>query len=73
VNGAVVEIVDPSPSGGYPLVPTRVLINGMDVGPVARHSLSIEAGGDDSMTAVTLTLLPSRLVIRHADPADDVD
>lgn len=68
-RGAHVEIVDPKSTDGYPLVPTQVLINGVDVGFVAKDGVRIDPGGSASLTQVTLTLLPGRLTIRGADEA----
>ncbi len=61
--GAVVEIVEDGESQG-------VLINGTDVGWIAVDSLRVEAGaGGDrkTPTTVTLTLLPSRVIIRSGE------
>ncbi|WP_346010650.1 hypothetical protein [Streptomyces sp. SID5910] len=47
---------------------TRVLVNGVDVGRLAKAP-KINVGVDRTCTTVTLTLVPSRLEIRgeHAD------
>ena len=67
-SGAHVEIVDARATDDGPLVPTRVLINGVDVGYIARDGVKVEPGGSDNTTQVTLTLLPSRVTIRGAEP-----
>ncbi|MFI8084376.1 hypothetical protein ACIF6L_26680 [Kitasatospora sp. NPDC086009] len=48
---------------GEGLVPTLVRVNGVDVGRLAEPP-TVRAGGDDEPTTVTLTLLPSEVVIK---------
>jgi hypothetical protein len=66
VDGAHVEIVDPKARGGV-LAPSRVLINGVDVGLVSSDGVQINVGDSRNITTVTLTLLPSRVTIRSGD------
>lgn len=66
-RGAHIEIVDPTTTSGGPLLPRRVLINGVDVGLVAKDGARIEVGDSQTVTQVVLTLYPSRLTIRSDD------
>ncbi|MGA5035104.1 hypothetical protein ACPB8P_31740 [Streptomyces cellulosae] len=68
-KGGVVEIVDPGAAESGPLVPTRVLINGTDVGLIAEGGVAIDPGdGNGNVATVTLTLLPSRIEIKSCPP-----
>ncbi|MEW1551348.1 hypothetical protein [Streptomyces tsukubensis] len=62
----VLEDTDDTGEGG--VIVTRVLVNGCDVGRLAKAP-RISVGHDRQCTTVTLTLVPSRLEIRgeHAD------
>ncbi|MGR6538893.1 hypothetical protein [Streptomyces rochei] len=65
-QGGIVEIVDPGATDSGPLMPTRVLINGTDVGLIAEGGVKIEAGdGRNDVATVTLTLMPSRIEIKQ--------
>jgi hypothetical protein len=66
-RGALVEIIDRNARSGGPLVPTRVRVNGVDVGYTEAGSLRVNPGGRSTVASVTLTLLPARIVIRAAD------
>ncbi|MFE0353595.1 hypothetical protein ACFW2I_08885 [Streptomyces nigra] len=69
-KGGVVEIVDPEAIESEPLVPTRVLINGTDVGLIAEGGIKVEPGdGNGNVATVTLTLLPSRIEIKPCPPS----
>lgn len=73
MEGAHVEIVDVSlASGGGPLMPSQVLVNGVDVGLVAKGGVRLDTGGIGEATTVTLTLLPQSVVIRSATAPDPV-
>lgn len=66
-RGAVVEIIDPKNKDV--LLPSRVLINGVDVGYTVKGSLRINPGSlpDAEPATVTLTLMPSRIIIRGSE------
>lgn len=61
-QGAVVEIVEPNHEPGEALMPTRVRVNGVDVGELAK--VPKVTMGVDEVTTVTLVLYPSRLEIK---------
>ena len=62
--GALVQIVDPTDdSDRGPLLPSRVLINGTDIGLIAENGIKIDVGDNDSVATCTLTLLPRRIEI----------
>jgi hypothetical protein len=44
-----------------------VRVNGVDVGLVADGGVRLDLGGPESVTVVGLDLMPSKVVIRHAD------
>ncbi len=50
-------------------MPTRVLINGTDVGDIAQDSVIIEPGDRTSPATVALTLMPSRIEIKSRPTA----
>lgn len=68
MRGAHIEIVDPKSFGDDgAIVPTKVLVNGVDVGLVAQDGVHIGSLDGDSITTVTFTLFPSRVTIRGAE------
>jgi len=66
--GAHVVLEEADDTGSDGVVVTRVSINGVDVGRLAKPP-KISVGHDRTCTTLTLTLVPSRLEIRgeHAD------
>lgn len=73
MTGAVVEIIDPSPSGSGVLTPTVVKVNGVDVGWLAEEGLDVDQGDRGSPTRVSIVLLPSRVIIRGAEEGEFPD
>jgi hypothetical protein len=70
MSGADVVLEESNDTGENGVVVTRVTINGVDVGRLAKTpKIDIGTRGNDKITTVTITLLPSRLVIKgeHAD------
>lgn len=67
-KGAHVEIIDPGTTGDNgALTPWKVLVNGIDVGLVAKDGVKFGPLGTDHIFEVTLTLFPSRVTIRGAE------
>lgn len=68
MSGAHVVLVEDDDTGETGVSVTRVLVNGVDVGRLAKAP-KIDVGTDRRCTTVTITLVPSRLEIRgeHAD------
>ncbi|MEU3730022.1 hypothetical protein AB0E81_11515 [Streptomyces sp. NPDC033538] len=68
MSGAHVVLEEADDTGEQGVSITRVIINGVDVGRLAKTP-KINVGTDRRCTTVTLTLVPSRLEIRgeHAD------
>lgn len=69
VGGAHIEIIDTDatgPDSGRFLLPKRVIVNGTDVGRVAENGIHISPGNSDTITTVTITLIPSRIEIKGA-------
>lgn len=60
---ADVEIVQPieGDDNEYPIRPCVVLVNGVDVGYLAKDGLQIDPGGGEKDLTVTLKLLPRRV------------
>ncbi|MFB7115754.1 hypothetical protein [Streptomyces sp. NPDC056291] len=56
-------MVEDEDAGEEGVIVTRVLVNGVDVGKIAKPP-KISVGHDRSCTTVTITLVPSRLEIR---------
>lgn len=68
MRGAHVEIVDPKSFGADgAIVPTKVLVNGVDVGLVSGDGVQIGPLNGDDLVSVTFTLYPSRVTIRGSD------
>lgn len=69
-TGADIEILELTPDGVDPsslpcIKPSRVLINGVDVGLILKDSIVIDPGNrPDRTTKVTLTLQPRSVTIR---------
>lgn len=61
MNGSVIEIIDPHWTKDGVILPTRVLVNGTDVGWIAPYGLSINPGGHTEPLTVTLELMPSEV------------
>ncbi|MEV0444000.1 hypothetical protein AB0I84_44395 [Streptomyces spectabilis] len=61
--GAHVVLEEADDTGEDGVIVTRLLINGVDVGRLAKPP-KIRVGHDRSVTTLTLTLAPSRLEIR---------
>lgn len=71
MDGAVVEIVEPRPPEGLPCIkPSKVLVNGVDVGLVARDGVIVKPIDDDydGVLTVTLVLLARRVEIKAMAP-----
>ena len=72
VDAAHIEIIQPmSPDldawiAGAPIQPSRVLINGHDIGLVAENGVTINPGDARTMATVTLTLIPGHVEIKRA-------
>jgi len=66
--GAHVVLVEDDDTGEQGVIVTRAIVNGVDVGKLAKAP-KINVGHDRQCTTITLTLVPSRLEIRgeHAD------
>jgi len=72
-RGADVEIIEPTPSSfaDPPCIkPTRIRVNGTDVGLIKRDSVHVDTGAGGEPATVTLTLQVHSLTIR-ADPQAD--
>lgn len=67
IRGALVEIIDRNAGSNGPLVPTRIRVNGVDVGYTEAGSLRVDPGGKNIAAKVSFTLMPARIVIRGAD------
>jgi hypothetical protein len=68
LKGAVVEIVEPGGVHNGPVIPTRVRVNGVDVGLIVDGGVVIDPGhAPDQPTTVTLKLLPASVVIHSTD------
>ncbi|MFD7900149.1 hypothetical protein [Streptomyces sp. NPDC059743] len=65
MSGAHVVLEEADDTGEDGVMATRVIVNGTDVGKV-RGVPKVKVGtrGSDTVTTVTLTLVPSRLEIR---------
>ncbi|MFF9525344.1 hypothetical protein ACF1DV_25695 [Streptomyces achromogenes] len=68
MSGAHVVLVEDEDTGEDGVSVTRVIVNGVDVGRLAKAP-KINVGVDRACTTVTITLVPSRLEIR-GDLAD---
>ncbi|WDM16752.1 hypothetical protein J3S85_37965 [Streptomyces lavenduligriseus] len=68
MSGAHVVLVEDEDTGESGVSVTRVVVNGVDVGRLAKAP-KITVGTDRRCTTVTITLVPSRLEIR-GDLAD---
>ena len=70
-KGAVIEIIDASVGDG-PMLPSRILINGVDVGLIDVEGFDLSRAGASfsGPLVMTLRLLPSRIVFRHEDAVD---
>ncbi|MFG3014290.1 hypothetical protein ACGFZB_28505 [Streptomyces cinerochromogenes] len=68
MSGAHVVLVEDDDTGETGVSVTRVMVNGVDVGRLAKAP-KISVGTDRRCTTVTITLVPSRLEIR-GDLAD---
>lgn len=68
MSGAHVVLEEADDTGKDGVIVTRVSVNGVDVGKLARAP-KISVGHDRVCTTITLTLVPSRLEIKgeHAD------
>lgn len=68
MSGAHVVLEEADDTGETGVSVTRVIVNGVDVGRLAKAP-RVHVGTDRRCTTVTLTLVPSRLEIRgeHAD------
>jgi hypothetical protein len=68
MSGAHVVLVEEDDTGETGVSVTRVLVNGTDVGRLAKAP-KISVGVDRRCTTITITLVPSRLEIKgeHAD------
>ncbi|WP_225826121.1 hypothetical protein [Streptomyces naphthomycinicus] len=68
MSGAHVVLEEADDTGADGVIVTRVSINGVDVGRLAKPP-KISVGHDRAVTTLTITLVPSRLEIRgeHAD------
>ncbi|MGW2514708.1 hypothetical protein ACWC0A_36090 [Streptomyces scopuliridis] len=70
MSGAYVVLEEADDTGEDGLMVTRVSVNGVDVGRLARApKIHVGTKDDRAVTTVTITLIPSRLEIRgeHAD------
>lgn len=67
--GALVEIIDPTGDNEAVLLPTIVRVNGTDVGLIAEDGGTVNQGGSDEPTTVTLVLLASRVEIKSEQAA----
>ncbi|WP_326812084.1 hypothetical protein [Streptomyces scopuliridis] len=70
MSGAYVVLEEADDTGEDGLMVTRVSVNGVDVGRLARApKIRVGTKDDRVITTVTITLVPSRLEIRgeHAD------
>lgn len=71
-TAAHIEIIEPTNPGAdawpadLPILPSRVLINGHDVGLVATNGVTINPGDAGNATTVTLTLIPGHVEIKRA-------
>lgn len=63
MTGAHVVLEEADDTGADGVIVTRVSINGVDVGRLAKPP-KITVGSDRSVTTLTITLVPSRLEIR---------
>ncbi|MFD5573701.1 hypothetical protein [Streptomyces cadmiisoli] len=63
MSGAHVVLEEADDTGQDGVIVTRVSVNGVDVGKLARAP-KIKVGRDRACTTITLTLVPSRLEIR---------
>jgi hypothetical protein len=66
MSGAHVVLEESDDTGADGVSVTRVVVNGVDVGRLARAP-KIDVGTERRCTTVTLTLIPSRLEIRGAN------
>lgn len=68
MSGAHVVLEEADDTGESGVIVTRVSVNGVDVGKLAKPP-KINVGHDRTCTTVTITLVPSRLEIKgeHAD------
>ncbi|MFB6677151.1 hypothetical protein ACFCWG_33050 [Streptomyces sp. NPDC056390] len=63
--GAHVVLEEADDTGEDGVIVTRVSVNGVDVGRLAKTpKISVGSGKDRSVTTVTITLIPSRLEIK---------
>jgi hypothetical protein len=70
MSGAHVVLEEAEDTGEDGLMVTRVSVNGVDVGRLARApKINVGTKADRTLTTITLTLVPARLEIRgeHAD------
>lgn len=70
MSGAHVVLEEADDTGEDGLSVTRVMVNGVDVGRLARvPKINVGTKDDRSLTTVTITLVPARLEIKgeHAD------
>ncbi|MFE5093203.1 hypothetical protein ACFRCI_23300 [Streptomyces sp. NPDC056638] len=70
MSGAHVVLEEADDTGADGLMVTRVSVNGVDVGRLARApKISVGTKDDRTLTTITLTLVPARLEIKgeHAD------
>jgi hypothetical protein len=70
MSGAHVVLEEAEDTGEDGLMVTRVSVNGVDVGRLARApKINVGTKSDRTLTTITLTLVPARLEIRgeHAD------
>jgi hypothetical protein len=70
MSGAHVVLEEADDTGEQGVIPTRAIVNGVDIGTLAEApKISVGDRGKGKITTVTLTLIPSRLEIRgeHAD------
>ncbi|MER7922193.1 hypothetical protein ABTY96_03480 [Streptomyces sp. NPDC096057] len=63
MSGAHVVLVEDEDTGETGVSVTRVIVNGVDVGRIAKAP-KISVGTDRRCTTVTITLVPSRLEIK---------
>jgi DNA-directed RNA polymerase alpha subunit len=63
MSGAHVVLEEADDTGASGIVVTRVSVNGVDVGRLARAPKTSVGVGDD-VTTIMLTLIPSRLEIK---------
>ncbi|MFH8737379.1 hypothetical protein [Streptomyces sp. NPDC017964] len=65
MRGAYVVLEEADDTGEDGVMVTRVVVNGVDVGRLARApKISVGSDRDRSVTTVTITLVPSRLEIK---------